>query len=197
MRYPPPLDKPLKRRLDALWRTPTCFRGPPEEWRRRVKEAARADAVDFLAVWGALHRHFGIDPAEPGADTGLALALAGAPPVPAFTEPPRSGRPSKLGALDSVRLIVACDQYVREAYEKTGRRPARREVARKVAKQPWAEALGLSDDTIRDLLPELAQASDAYRSGLPTAFQEQFYNVVLPIFFGCLAEAPAPADEAE
>jgi hypothetical protein len=60
----------------------------------------------------------------------------------------------------------------------------------------WAERLGLSDDTIRDLLPELTRAGSAYRAGAPTAFQRQFYEVVVPMMLGSLMKATAPTDEA-
>jgi hypothetical protein len=195
--YPGILSRPMKWRMDALWRTPECFRGPPDEWTRRVREAGRADARDFFDRCLALYRHFSIDPNAPGADLQLALKLAGAPPVPAFMEPPRNGRPSKLGSLDTIRLLIACDQCERKAYEKTGRRPPSRELAKNVAEAMAKLGIEVSDDTIRtDLLPQLTNASDAFRAGRPTAFQEQFCNVVLPVIFDGFQRAQASVDEA-
>jgi hypothetical protein len=191
------LARPMKWRSEVLWRTPIHFRGPPDEWRQRVREAWRADAKDFLDCCVALYRHFDIDPNEPGADLRLALKLAGAPQVPAFTEPPRNGRPSKLGPLDTIRLLVACEQCERETYEKAGHRPTGRELAKSVAEEMAKLGIEVSDDTIRtDLLPQLTNASDAFRAGRPTAFQEQFYNVVLPFIFDWFQRAQASVDEA-
>lgn len=190
------LAKPMKHRLDALWRTPACFRGPPAEWKRRVKEALLADLIDFSTCWLQLLRHHGVDLAEWDGPSALELAMA-RQYVPAFQEPPRRGAPPKLGPADTIRLVVACDAYERRAYAASGHRPPRRKIAREVAKQPWAQEIGLSDDTIRDLLPELTKAFAAFQAGNPTAFQDQFYNVVVPLVFGSFAGAPTPADEAE
>jgi hypothetical protein len=108
--YPGILGKPLKWRVSELLRTPRWARGAPADWERRAKAAVLADARDFFECFMALLRHFKIDPAEAGAEIGLALALAGAPPVPAFTAPSRRGAPPKLGPLDTIRLVVACDE---------------------------------------------------------------------------------------
>ena len=87
--YPAFLDKPLRRRLDALLRTPVYFRGRPDEWRSRLVEASLADAIDFGTCWLQLLRHYGIDLTKWDGPSELELAMA-SQHVPAFQEPRRS-----------------------------------------------------------------------------------------------------------
>jgi hypothetical protein len=195
------LAKPPKQRLDALWRTPACFRGQPDEWRRRLREAWLADARDFFDACIALFRHFNIDPAEPAAELRLALAMAGAPPVPAFTEPPQRGRPSKLGPLQTLRLLIACHEYEKTVYAATGQRPSRRGLAKEVANLPWVKEIGLKDKaarTIRNLLDDLQNAGAAYRDGKPSEYQRQVYEMIAPLLFNqARSGAQATADDPE
>lgn len=191
------LSKPMKSRMDALWGVPVYFRGPPEERQRRVNEASLADAIDFGTCWLQLLRHYGIDMAEWDGPSALELALA-TQHVPAFqplaVAQPRSGAPTMLDPIQTLRLLMDCDAREREIYAKTGKRPSRYALANWAAALPWCEEIGLSDETVRKLLRDLRTAGAAYRAGKPTEFQRQFYEVLVPVVFE-LAGTPIPLEE--
>jgi hypothetical protein len=194
--YSGSLGKSLQWRQVQFWGTPECFRNA--EWRERYREACRADAEDFGTCWLLLLQHHGIDLAEWGGPSALELAMA-AQHVPAFqnlTVKLRSGAPTMLDAIATLRLLMACDQREHEVYEAKGRRPSRYALARWAADLPWCKEIGLSDETIRKRLDDLQTAGAAYRAGKPTEFQRTFYEVLVPAVFELTGTA-IPVEDAE